>query len=97
MFGDEVVKDNGDAGAAVFTHVALAILEHHHTSRFFRHVLSRHVNPIVANRAGENLAGPGVLGHSALGHARLALGVGAQRVILRPPARSRQRGNQAHQ
>ena len=95
VLGNEVVKHYRDTQLAVIQRTP-TILEEHHTGRLVRHILGRHINPVIAHRAGINPAGPGVFRDGALGHPRLALGIRTQGIILGCPSPSREQHEQAN-
>ena len=80
---NQVIKDNGNPRVAGLADVAAPVLEDHHIRGLVRRELRRHIDPIIANGAGENCAAPLLLGDHAVRHSRLALGIGAQQVRAR--------------
>ena len=68
---DQIVEDDRRAELALLVDVGVAVLKHHHAGRRLSAVLRRHIDPIIAVRAGEDFAVPGVLGDFALRHVGL--------------------------
>src|SRR5204863_5716484 len=81
FFVNEIVKDDRHAKIALLVHISPSVLKDHDTSGLLRIVLSRHIDPIIANRAFENLASPLVLADLALRDIRLLLRIGAELII----------------
>src|ERR1051326_3325029 len=49
--GYQIVEDNGDPPITLFLYHSGAVLKHHDTGRLARLVLSRHIDPVIADRA----------------------------------------------
>ena len=78
---NEIIEDRWRTKATLVIHITSTVIEDHQTSGLGCLILSRHIDPIIADRPGKNVTVPDIMMQDSPGHSRLGFGIWAQRII----------------